>query len=69
MSWKRAAMLNLISALTAICGFYVGAAISYQKEIRVWIFTVTSGMFLYLALADMVSECGVFSFSMLGVME
>ena len=38
-------------------GFYVGATISTNEEVRVWIFTATAGMFLYIALADMVRNC------------
>ncbi|KAI0238891.1 Zinc transporter ZIP12, partial [Lamellibrachia satsuma] len=56
MSWKKAAVFNLISALTAMVGFYVGATISTNPEVRAWIFTATAGMFLYIALADMFPE-------------
>ncbi|KAK2177234.1 hypothetical protein NP493_612g02016 [Ridgeia piscesae] len=56
MSWKKAAVFNLISALTAIIGFYVGAAISTNPEVRTWIFTLTAGMFLYIGLSDMFPE-------------
>ena len=46
---------NFISAMTAIIGFFVGAAISANESARQWIFAVTIGMFLYIALVDLVS--------------
>ena len=61
MSWKKAAVFNLISALTAIVGFYVGAAISTNPEVRTWIFTLTAGMFLYIGLADLVRTACFYS--------
>ena len=46
---------NFISATTAIIGFFVGAAVSTNETARQWIFAVTVGMFLYIALVDLVS--------------
>jgi hypothetical protein len=46
---------NFISAITAIIGFFIGAAVSTNENTRQWIFAVTLGMFLYIALVDLVS--------------
>jgi zinc transporter ZupT len=51
----RALFWNFISATTAFIGFFVGAAVSTNESTRQWIFTVTVGMFLYIALVDVVS--------------
>ncbi len=51
----RALVWNFISATTAFIGFFVGAAVSTNESTRQWIFTVTAGMFLYIALVDVVS--------------
>jgi zinc transporter ZupT len=51
----RALFWNFISATTAFIGFFVGAAVSTNESARQWIFTVTIGMFLYIALVDLVS--------------
>lgn len=51
----RALLWNFISATTAFIGFFVGAAVSTSESTRQWIFTVTIGMFLYIALVDLVS--------------
>ena len=54
MSYKSAFCFNLLSSLTAVVGMFIGATISSDETVRVWIFTVTAGMFLYIALSDMV---------------
>lgn len=54
MSFKMAALMNFLSALTAVIGAFIGAAISTDPQVSKWIFTAVSGMFLYIALADMV---------------
>ncbi|CAF0849164.1 unnamed protein product [Rotaria sordida] len=52
-SHYRAIFWNFISATTAFIGFFVGAAISTNESVRQWIFAVTIGMFLYIALVDL----------------
>ena len=54
MSNCKAAFFNFISALTAVFGFFIAVAVSTDEESRRWIFTLAAGMFLYIALADMV---------------
>ncbi|CAL1543047.1 unnamed protein product, partial [Lymnaea stagnalis] len=56
LSFKKALLLNLLSALTAFIGLYVGLVVSTSDEVRNWIFAVTAGMFMYIALVDLVSE-------------
>jgi len=57
MTYKAAAGFNFISALTAFIGLFIGIELSAADEsVRMWIFTVTSGMFLYIALGVMVPE-------------
>ena len=56
LSYKMAALFNLLSALTAVLGMFIGASVATSPAVIKWIFTVVSGMFIYVALADMVSE-------------
>lgn len=50
----RALLWNFVSATTAFIGFFVGAAVSTNEGARQWIFSITIGMFLYIALVDLV---------------
>lgn len=56
-SHYRAILWNFLSATTAIIGFFIGAALSSDADIRQWIFAITIGMFLYIALVDLVCVC------------
>ena len=49
-----ALILNLLSALAGFVGLYVGLSLASDESARQWIFTLAAGMFLYIALADMV---------------
>ncbi|XP_068789659.1 zinc transporter ZIP4 [Struthio camelus] len=53
LSVRRALLLNFASALTAFLGLYVGLAVATSAELEAWIFTVATGLFLYVALCDM----------------
>lgn len=56
MSVKQAIVYNLLSALMAYVGMMIGAAVGqYTENVTNWIFAITAGMFLYVALVDMVS--------------
>ncbi|XP_069882162.1 zinc transporter ZIP4-like isoform X1 [Dipodomys merriami] len=50
---KRALLLNLGSALTAFAGLYLALAVGVGEESEAWILAVATGLFLYVALSDM----------------
>jgi hypothetical protein len=54
-SHSRALLWNFLSATTAIIGFLIGSYTSNSEEARQWIFAATIGMFLYIALVDLVN--------------
>ncbi|XP_033900946.1 zinc transporter ZIP10 isoform X1 [Acipenser ruthenus] len=57
MSVKQAIVYNLLSALMAYVGMVIGTAVGqYTNNLTPWIFAVTAGMFLYVALVDMLPE-------------
>ncbi|XP_074172656.1 zinc transporter ZIP4 isoform X1 [Rhinolophus sinicus] len=53
LSVPRALLLNLVSALTAFAGLYVALALGVGEESEAWILAVAIGLFLYVALCDM----------------
>ncbi|XP_064364039.1 zinc transporter ZIP4 isoform X2 [Dromaius novaehollandiae] len=53
LSVRRALLLNFASALTAFLGLYLALALATSDEVKAWIFTVATGLFLYVALCDM----------------
>lgn len=56
LSMCRALLFNFISSLSAMAGLYVGLAISTHEETRTWIVAITAGMFLYIALVDLMPQ-------------
>uniref|UniRef100_A0A8C6WFW3 Solute carrier family 39 member 10 n=2 Tax=Neogobius melanostomus TaxID=47308 RepID=A0A8C6WFW3_9GOBI len=57
MSVKQALVYNVLSALMAYIGMVIGTAVGqYTHNVTSWIFAVTAGMFLYVALVDMLPE-------------
>ena len=56
MTIKQAMICNLVSSLLCLMGVLVGLAIGSAHQAAPWIFASTAGMFLYIALVDMVSE-------------
>ena len=56
MSVKKALLANLLSALSCYIGLAIGIYVGQEGEVRFWIFAVAGGMFLYVALVDMVSH-------------
>ena len=56
MSVKMALLANLLSALSCYIGLAIGIYIGQSNDVRFWIFAIAAGMFLYVALVDMVSN-------------
>lgn len=55
MTVNQAIVYNLLSAMMAYVGMLIGTAVGqYANNITLWIFAITAGMFLYVALVDMV---------------
>lgn len=54
MKPKQAIVYNVVSSVLAFCGMLVGVLIGNIESASLWIFTVVGGMFLYVALVDMV---------------
>lgn len=53
-TFYQALLFNLFSACTAFIGFFIGVAISENENARIWIFSLTAGTFIYIALVDLV---------------
>ncbi|XP_064839046.1 zinc transporter ZIP4-like isoform X2 [Oncorhynchus masou masou] len=53
LSVKKALMLNVGSALTSFIGLYIALTVSTDLATNQWIAAITSGLFLYVGLADM----------------
>ncbi|XP_053552506.1 zinc transporter ZIP4 [Bombina bombina] len=53
LSVRLALLLNFASALTSFIGLYIGLSVSADYAVQQWIFSVATGLFLYVALADM----------------
>uniref|UniRef100_A0A8C6Z979 Solute carrier family 39 member 10 n=1 Tax=Nothoprocta perdicaria TaxID=30464 RepID=A0A8C6Z979_NOTPE len=57
MTVKQAIVYNVLSAMMAYIGMLIGTAVGqYANNITLWIFAITAGMFLYVALVDMLPE-------------
>ena len=54
MTVKMALLANLFSALSCYIGLAIGIYVGQEADVRFWIFAVAAGMFLYVALVDMV---------------
>jgi len=57
MSVKHALIYNAVSAVVCIMGMVVGVAVSNISTATTWIFAFIAGLFLYIALVDMVASC------------
>lgn len=55
MSARDAVYYNLLSSILSFIGVMIGIVIGHQPEASGWIFAVAAGLFLYIALVDMVS--------------
>ena len=63
MSVKKALLANFLSALSCYIGLAIGIYVGQEGEVRFWIFAIAGGMFLYVALVDMVSHVLCYFFS------
>lgn len=52
---KMALLANLLSAMSCYLGLVIGIVVGENDEFRFWIFAIAAGMFLYVALVDMVN--------------
>ena len=52
-----ALLCNFLSACTCYIGLIIGINIGELTSGGQWIFAIAGGMFLYIALADMVKDC------------
>ncbi|KAK1151183.1 zinc transporter ZIP10 [Acipenser oxyrinchus oxyrinchus] len=53
----RVLLVSLLSAVLGFLGMLVGVGVSQQsREVTPWIFSLTAGMFIYVALVDMLPE-------------
>lgn len=57
MSVRRALLLNVGSAMTSFIGLYIALSVATDLATKQWIAAITTGLFLYVGLADMVSVC------------
>jgi len=56
MTIKQALICNVISSVLCLIGVLIGLAVGTSYDIAPWIFACTAGMFLYIALVDMMPE-------------
>ncbi len=56
LSVQKALFVNFLSALTAFLGLYLGIQLGENQSARPWLFAIAAGMFLYIALVDMVQS-------------
>ena len=55
MSAKKAVYYNFLSSILSFLGMVLGICIGDTPEASAWIFAVAAGLFIYIALVDMVS--------------
>lgn len=56
MSAKQAIFYNILSSVLSFVGMCVGILIGDAPESSQWVFAVAAGLFIYIALVDMVSD-------------
>jgi len=50
----KAAVINFLSACTAFIGLYIGIVLGNNDTANKWALAICAGLFLYVALVDMV---------------
>lgn len=53
---KRALLYNFIAAVICYIGLVIGLIVGEATSANQWIFGLSGGIFVYIALADMVSK-------------
>ncbi|RZF46129.1 hypothetical protein LSTR_LSTR012989 [Laodelphax striatellus] len=56
MSAKEAVFYNLLSSILCFVGMCLGVWLGNNEETTQWVFSAAAGMFLYIALVDMIPE-------------
>ncbi|KAK6183457.1 hypothetical protein SNE40_010936 [Patella caerulea] len=56
MRFRNAVFWNIASALTSFVGLYIGLNVASDPVARQWIFAATAGMFVYIALTDILPK-------------
>ena len=56
MSVKQAIFYNILSSVLACVGMIIGLILGSSQSFSAWMFTATAGIFLYVALVDMIPE-------------
>ena len=57
MSAKQALVYNCVSSVLCMLGMVCGVAVGNISSATSWIFALIAGLFLYVALVDMVISC------------
>ena len=55
MSVRNALLYNILSSVLCFLGMLIGVSIGNLDDADKWIFAAIAGMFIYIALVDMVS--------------
>jgi len=58
MSAKQAVFYNLLSSILCLLGMVLGVFLGESETATAWVFATAAGMFLYIALVDMVRANG-----------
>ena len=56
MTIKQAIFYNILSSVLSFIGMVLGILLGSISDVTPWIFSITAGIFLYVALVDMVPE-------------
>lgn len=56
MSAKQAVFYNLLSSILCFVGMCFGVFLGHDEKTTQWVFSAAAGMFLYIALVDMIPE-------------
>ncbi|KDR21134.1 hypothetical protein L798_04063, partial [Zootermopsis nevadensis] len=56
MSAKQAVFYNLLSSILCLLGMVLGVFLGESETATAWVFAAAAGMFLYIALVDMIPE-------------